>query len=195
MENLFEAEPNVPHLQSNFPMSPLVRSEETDKTDDTHLWSNDIEERLEAIEQTSAQHSLVSKNEYLELIYLQRFFKIPIIVLSGINSVFAVGLNNYASQDAVSIINCILAFVCATIGSIELYLNITKKIEISLNSFQSFYLLSVKINNILKIKRENRCELNARKFLDDCLNEYEQLFKSNNVSPINIRDKLIIIQE
>jgi len=125
-------------------MSPLVRSEETDKTDE-HNCSEDIERRLEAIQDNSAQQSLISKQEYLELIYLQRFFKIPVIVLSGINSVFAVGLNAYASQDAVSIINCILAFICATIGSIELYLNISKKIEISLSSFQSFYLLSIKI--------------------------------------------------
>jgi len=174
-----------------FPMSPLVRSEETDTTDE-HNWSEDIEKRLEAIQDNCAQQSLISKQEYLELMYLQRFFKIPVIVLSGINSVFAVGLNAYASQDAVSIINCILAFICATIGSIELYLNISKRIEISLTSFQSFYLLSIKINSTLKLEREHRCELDGRKFLADCLNEYEQLFSQNNVSPVNINDKLVI---
>jgi len=183
MENLFES-------KNDFPMSPLKRSEETETTDE-HTWSCDIEKRLEAIQDNSAQQSLISKQEYLELMYLQRFFKIPVIVLSGMNSIFAVGLNAYASQSAVSIINCILAFICATIGSIELYLNITKKIEISLNSFQSFYLLSVKINSTLKLEREHRSVLDGQKFLSDCLNEYEQLFSQNNVSPINIRDKLV----
>jgi hypothetical protein len=176
-----------------FPMSPLIRSEETDKTDE-HNWSCDLERRLEAIQDNSAQQALVSKQEYLDLMYLQRFFKIPVIVLSGINSVFAVGLNAYASQSAVSIINCILAFICATIGSIELYLNISKKIEISLSSFQSFYLLSIKINNTLKLDREHRSILDGQKFLADCLNEYEQLFSQNNVSPENINDKLIHIE-
>jgi hypothetical protein len=187
MENLFES-------RNEFPISPLIRSEETDKTDESHLWSNDVEERLEAIQDNSAQQALVSKQEYLDLMYLQRFFKIPVIVLSGINSVFAVGLNAYASQSAVSIINCILAFICATIGSIELYLNISKKIEISLSSFQSFYLLSIKINNTLKLDREHRSILDGQKFLADCLNEYEQLFSQNNVSPENINDKLIHIE-
>jgi hypothetical protein len=176
--------------EKEFPMSPLIRSEETDKTDE-HNWSKDIEDRLEAIQDNSAQQSLISKQEYLDLMQLQKFFKIPVIVLSGINSVFAVGLNAYASQSAVSIINCILAFVCATIGSIELYLNINRKIEISLASFQSFYLLSVKINSTLKLEREHRTVLDGRAFLVDCLNEYETLFTQNNVSPANITDKLV----
>jgi hypothetical protein len=93
----------------------------------------------------------------------------------------------------VSIINCILAFVCSVIGSVELYLNINRKIEISLASFQSFYLLSIKINNTLKLERHHRSEMSARKFLDDCLNEYESLFKADNVSPATINDRLSII--
>ena len=183
MENLFES-------KNDFPMSPLVRSEETDKTDE-HNWSEDIEKRLEAIQDNSAQQALVSKQEYIELMHVQKFFKIPVIVLSGINSVFAVGLNAYASQSAVSILNCILAFICATIGSIELYLNINKKIEISLASFQSFYLLSIKINSTLKLDRDHRSIMDGQKFLADCLNEYESLFKANNVSPVNITDRLV----
>lgn len=177
--------------ETEFPMSPLVRSEETETTD-IYNWSCDIEERLEAIQNNSAQQSLISKQEYLELTNQQKFFKIPVIVLSGINSVFAVGLNAYASQDAVSIINCILAFICSVIGSLELYLNINKKIETSLTSFQSFYLLSIKINSTLKLERQHRPILDGRTFLADCLNEYEQLFKNNNVNPVNINDKLVI---
>ena len=185
MENLFES-------KNDFPISPLVRHET--ETTDEHNWSRDLELRLEAIQDNSAQQAQISKQQYLDLVYIQKFFKIPVIVLSGINSVFAVGLNAYTSQSAVSIINCLLAFVCATIGSIELYLNISKKIEVSLNSFQSFYLLSIKINNTLKLDREHRNELDGRKFLSDCLNEYEQLFSQNNVSPENINDRLVHIE-
>lgn len=170
-----------------------IEDDKSDKTDE-HSWSNDIEERLEAIQDNSAQQALISKQEYLNLLHIQKFFKIPIIVISGVNSVFAVGLGSYTSQSTVSIINCILAFICATVGSIELYLNINRKIEISLSSFQSFYLLSIKINSTLKLNREHRSELDARKFLFDCLNEYESLFKNNNVSLENINDKLVNIE-
>lgn len=179
MESFFEE-------KIELPMPLLMRNDETDQ----HQWSKDVEERLEAIQDNSAQQALISKTQYLDLLHLQQFFKIPVIVLSGINSVFAVGLNSYASQTTVSIINCILAFICATVGSVELYLNISKKIEISLSSFQSFYLLSIKINSTLKLERHHRSVLNGQKFLDDCLNEYEQLFLQNNVSPEIINDKL-----
>jgi hypothetical protein len=36
--------------------------------------------------------------------------------------------------------------------------------------------------------------MDGRKFLADCLNEYEQLFSQNNVSPENIEDKMISIK-
>jgi len=186
MENLFES-------RNDFPISPLVRSEETDETDE-HKWSKDVEERLVAIEHNSAQQVEISKKQYLALIELQKWFKIPVIVLAGINAIFSVGLNQYASQNAVSLINCILSFICGTIGSVELYLNITKKIEIALNSYQSFYLLSIKINNTLKLDRDHRNEMDGQKFLGDCLNEYEKLFQSNNVSPDEYNDTLIEIK-
>jgi len=179
-----------PFEEVEMPIPLLRRSDDTDE----HNWSQDVEGRLEAIQDNSAQQALISKQQYLDLLYLQKFFKIPVIVVSGINSVFAVGLANYASQSAVSILNCLLAFFCATVGSIELYLNISKRIEISLNSFQSFYLLSVKIETTLKLDREHRSELDGRKFLADCLNEYETLFSQNNISPENINDKLVHIK-
>jgi hypothetical protein len=183
-----------PFEEVEMPIPLLTRSETRSDHTDEHNWSQDVEGRLEAIQDNSAQQALISKQQYLDLLYLQKFFKIPVIVVSGINSVFAVGLSNYASQSAVSILNCLLAFFCATVGSIELYLNISKRIEISLNSFQSFYLLSVKIETMLKLDREHRSELDGRKFLADCLNEYETLFSQNNISPENINDKLVHIK-
>uniref|UniRef100_A0A6C0AHJ1 Uncharacterized protein n=1 Tax=viral metagenome TaxID=1070528 RepID=A0A6C0AHJ1_9ZZZZ len=93
--------------------SPFEDERRSDDTDE-HNWSQDVEGRLEAIQDNSAQQVLISKQQYLDLLYLQKFFKIPVIVVSGINSVFAVGLSNYASQSAVSILNCLLAFFCAT---------------------------------------------------------------------------------
>jgi len=182
----------------NMPIPVLERSDNpildsgSEKTE--HSWSIDIEKQLEAIEINAAQQAAISKEEYLNLMYIQKFYKLPVIVLSGINSVFAVGLNSYANQSVVSIINCLLAFICATIGSIELYLNISKKIEISLASFQSFYLLSIKINNCLRLERDHRSEFDGRKYLSDCLNEYESIFSTNYVSPANIHDKLTSIE-
>ena len=165
----------------------------SDKTDE-HNWSKDIEEQLQNIEENSTQQAEISKRQYLELIFLQKYFKIPIIVLSGLNSIFAIGLNNFMEQNIVSILNCILGFIVATMGSIELYLGITKKMDIALNSYQSFYILSVKINNCLRLDREHRSECDGRAFLTACLAEYEQLFSQNNITNDNYTDKLTNIE-
>ena len=174
-------------------MPLLERSEPTNETDEHH-WSRDVEDQLQNIEENARQQAFISKQQYLDLLYIQKFFKIPTIIISGINSVFAIGLNSYIEQGTVSILNCILAFICATIGSLELYLNISKRIEISLASYQSFYLLSVKINNCLRLDRKHRDECDGRKVLTECLNEYENLFQANNVSPKTIDDKLTGIE-
>ena len=172
---------------------PLLVRSESDKTDENH-WSKDVEDQLQNIEENARQQAMISKQQYLELLFIQKFFKIPTIIISGVNSVFAIGLSGYVKQDTVSILNCVLAFICATIGSVELYLNISKRIEISLASYQSFYLLSVKINNCLRLDRRHRDECDGRKVLTECLNEYENLFQANNVSPKTIDDKLTGIE-
>jgi hypothetical protein len=114
--------------------------------------------------------------------------------LSSLISVFSIGLNNFISQNVVSILNCILGFIVATMGSIELYLMITKKMDIALSSYQSYYLLSVKINNCLRLDRDHRAELNGRTFLTECLNQYEQIFQQNNITPDIYDDKLTNIE-
>jgi len=176
---------------TNLPTNPILCMEDSSDDSDQHHWSKDCETQLTFIEQNSAQQANISKKEYLDLLVLQKYFKLPVIILSGLNSIFAIGMVSFMSQNIVSILNCILGFICATIGSIELYLNITKRLEISYQSYQNFYLLSIKINNTLRLERSHRDELDGRAFLKECLNTYEQLFQANNITKSNIDDKLI----
>lgn len=179
MENLFV---------NPLPMPKLLRSDsdQTDKND----WSIDVENQLKSIEQNSIQQATISKQNYLYLVYIQRYFAIPKIVLSSMISVFSIGLNNFISQGAVSILTCILGFIVATLGSIELYLGITRKVDIALSSYQHYYLLSIKINNCLRLDRDHRDELNGRSFLTACLAEYEQIFQQNNITSDTYEDRL-----
>ena len=173
------------------PLQEEIKDDISDKTDE-HKWSIDVENQLKNIEQNAIQQANISKIQYIELIWIQKHFKIPVIILSGLNSIFAI--SNFMNQSSVSILNCILSFIVATMGSVELYLGITTKMNIALNSYQSFYLLSVKINNCLRLEREHRSVLNGQKFLDDCLNEFEQLFIQNNISGDFYEDKLTNVE-
>ena len=176
------------------PRLEALQDVQSETTTDSHMWSKDVEDQLRAIEQNASSQSAISKNNYLELLHQQKFFKIPVIVLSGLNSIFAVGLNGYVNQDAVSVLNCILAFICATLGSVELFLGITSKLEKSFQSYQNFYLLSVKINNCIRLDRAHRNEMDGRAFLNECLTSYEQLFQTSNVCAVSYEDKLLTNQ-
>jgi hypothetical protein len=189
MENLFINPLPMPTLE-RLEQTESEHSDHTDKND----WSNDVEFQLKAIEQNAIQQASISKMNYLYLVHIQRYFAIPKIVLSSMISVFSIGLNNFISQSAVSILTCILGFIVATLGSIELYLGITKKVDIALSSYQHYYLLSIKINNCLRLERDHRNELNGRSFLTACLAEYEQVFQQNNITNDFYEDRLTSLE-
>jgi len=154
-------------------------------------WSEDIELLSKDIEHNCAKLSYIHKRNYIELHEQQKYFKIPIIVLSSCNSIFAVGLSSYMNQNLVSSVNCLLSLVSAIICSIELYIGLQKRIETELMSYRSFYLLSVKINNCLKLDREHREELSGSTFLNSIENEYRTLFNDSLIHNESINDALI----
>lgn len=157
-------------------------------------WSDDLEQLCKDIETNTSRLSDIHKINYLALIEQAKYFKIPIIIISTFNSVFAIGLTSYASQDIVSTINCMMSMICSIIASIELYLNLQKRIETELTSYRSYYNLSIKINNCLKLDREHRQESNGISFLTEVENEYKTLFNEANVNKEIIEDKLIFPQ-
>ena len=165
--------------------------EEKSDITDTHNWSVDIEQQLKNIETNCSKNADISKKDYLLLTDQIKYFRIPVIFLSSINAIASVSLNSYMNQDAVSIITCLVSFAVSLISSIELYLGLQKKIEIALSSYRDYYLLSVKINNCLRLDRDHRNENVARNFLTECLTQYEQLFGKSNITNDCFDDKLI----
>jgi hypothetical protein len=169
------------------------RKSDESSTESQNGWSDDIEALLRDMEYNSGILSQIHKTNYLSLHEYIKYFKLPIIILSSVNSIFSVGLNAYLSQGLVSSINCLISLICGIISSIELYLGLQKKIENELLSYRDYYLLSVKINNCLKLKREHRTEPNGQLFLTDITNEYTGLFESSEIHSQNFRDRLISI--
>jgi hypothetical protein len=164
-------------------------------TELTYLgWSADVEELCRDIETNTSRLSDIHKQNYLMLSEQQKYFKIPIIIISTFNSVFAIGLTSYTSQDIVSTINCMMSMICSIIASIELYLNLQKRIEMELASYRSYYNLSIKINNCLKLDKEHRNVKDGASFLLEVENEYKSLFNESNVNHERIDDKLIYPQ-
>ena len=122
-----------------------------------------------------------------------KWFRIPIIIISSINSVFSVGLNAYITQEIVSVITCLLSLIVSCIGSVELYLGLQKKSDNELISYRSFYTLALRINTTLDLEVENRNQ-EGDPFLAEIIAEYRALFESSNPNGIPT-DKLVPINE
>ena len=171
-----------------------VFDEEQKSNTNINKWTSDVENVLECIAFNSGLMCEHHKHQYEILIHKLLYYKIPIIFISSLNSVFAIGLNNYIEQNIVSTITCLLSLMCACISSTELYLSIQKRSDAELISYRSFYLLSLKVNSVLKLNRANR-SIDGDIFLTTCLNEYSSLFENSQVNGLGELDKLVALKE
>ena len=103
-------------------------------------------------------------------------------------------LSSYTNQTTVSAISCLLSFIVSLISSIELYLGLLKRIDTTLTSYKDFYLLSVKINNELRLESNHRT-IDGHKFLLESLMHYRQLFMAAEVTWKSYNDALITNKE
>ena len=152
-------------------------------------WSQDIEQVLEHIRVNSVLLSKEHKSRYFHLKKILQYFRLPIIVISGINSVISVGFQPYLEQGTISMTNCILALVCSIIGSIELYLQINKQMEDEVVCSKEFYLLSIDIYKNLQLTA-NRRHPDARAYLEDKYKNYCKLTETSHLLYKKIEDKL-----
>jgi len=153
------------------------------------VWTPDIESVLENIRVNCVLMSNQHKTRYLYLKYLLNYFRLPVIVISGLNSVFSVGLQPYLKQDIISVMTCLLALVCGIVGSIELFLAIQSQMENELLTSKDYYILSIDIYKILSLRPDNR-SIDGMTFLDEKYGTYVKLIENSNVLIKKISDKL-----
>ena len=156
-------------------------------------WSEDIEVVLEKIKRNSAILSEEHKQTYFRLKNTLSYFRLPLIVISGLNSVFSVGSQNYVKQETISGITCLLSLICSIIGSIELFLSIQKRVENELISSRDYYLLSIDIQKTLLLDREHR-PIPAKDYLEKIYNNYIKLTEQSNLVKRAVRDELADIK-
>ena len=169
---------------------PFVKSNETELNDGRVQWTEDQETVLTNISHNAGLMSEHHKTQYIKLIKSLQYYKIPIICLSGLNSVISIGGNSYIDQNIVSTITCLISLLVSCISSIELYLSIQKKSDQEVISYKQFYTLAVKINTTLMLDRINR-QGDGDTFLTQVLQEYNSLFDSSCVNGLQEQDKLV----
>lgn len=155
-------------------------------------WSDDIDKVLDNIRTNCVILSKLHKQRYFELQSSLKYYRMPVIILNGINSIFAVGLQPYIYQGTISLTNSLIALTCGIIGSIELYLGIQKRLENDMISQRDYYLLSIDIYKTLSLDKSNR-PVPAKDYLEKSYNIYTKLIESSSTLAKVKGDKLIQI--
>ena len=152
-------------------------------------WSDDIERVLEGIRLNALKMRKQHTKNYLTYKATLKYYKIPVIVISAINSVLSVGADKYIAQQYISGITCLLALLCGIIGSIELYLKLQENCENELIASKDFYSLAIGIYKMLTLERPHR-DVEGRAFLDDCYKQYVAIYEKANVMKRKYDDAL-----
>jgi hypothetical protein len=152
-------------------------------------WSFDVEGVLENIRINCVILSTQHKKKYIFFKGYLKYFRIPVICISGFTSIFSVGLQPYMEQGLISAITCVLSLSCSIIGSIELFLSIQSNMEDELIASKDFYLLGIEIFKMLSLSRENRA-IDGKVFLEDKFATYQKLIENNSPIQKSIKDNL-----
>lgn len=155
-------------------------------------WTDDIDSVLDSIRQNCILLCKQHKKRYFENKDRLKWYRVPVIILNGINSIISVGLQPYTTQGVISISTSLIALTCGIVGSIELYLGIQKKLESDMISQRDYYLLSIDIYKTLSLSKSNR-PIPAKDYLEKSYNTYTKLIESSETLLKKIDDKLLPI--
>ena len=142
-------------------------------------WHPDEQEFLAKLEQQCNTYYEHHSKDHLFYSKLASKFNIPILIISAINALTAVGLNSFIAQEFVSVLNAILSAGTGVLGSIQLYMKINEKMTNALRASILMKRLALKISKELSIAPENRVT-DGQAFLVDCFSEFNTALEQGN---------------
>ena len=145
----------------------------SDSDDTSSTWDN-IDDPLDDILFNTKMIQDHSRKHIGYLQYRILIFKIPTIILSGVNAVFSVGLATYVKQETVSTVNCIISLLTAIINGVELFLQSQKQLEQRISTYHMAADLSIKIASVRKIDRAQR-KGDGGMFYSEVVSDYKAL--------------------
>ena len=112
--------PTAPPLPPPLPPPPPSHVEK-------EMWTTEEELFLEHLEAQCNKNYTRAIEDYSFYNKLSSKFNIPILIISALNALCAIALNDFLAQKYVSILNAVLSAGTGVLGSIQLYMKITEK--------------------------------------------------------------------
>lgn len=142
-------------------------------------WTREDEEFLKKMELQCDVYYKHNVTDYKYYHQLASKFNIPILMLSALNSLCAVVLNQFIDQKYVSIVNAVVSAGTGVLGSVQLYMKITEKLSNALRSSILFKRLGMKISKELSIDAHER-GTEGQIFMNECFAEFNTALEQGN---------------
>ena len=152
-------------------------------------WSTDAESICENIRINAVIMSEYHKKRYEYLKSYLKWFKLPLILLNSLNVFFSVGMNEFLTQNYISLLTMGISMICSILNSVELFMEVEKSMSIELLVSKQYYILSTDIYRCLALDRTNR-SIDGKTFLDESYNRYIKLYEQSNLLSKKIKDSL-----
>ena len=157
---------------------------------DDNGFSSDMETILENIRINCTILTEFHRKRFLYYKSRIKYYRIPVLCLSALNSVIAVGIPaHYVAQENISLVNCGLSLVSGIIVSIELFIGINATMEKHLVASKEFYSLSTDIYKTLSLERQHR-GIKGDVYLNDKFSLYQKLVEQSNILEQKVLDAL-----
>jgi hypothetical protein len=121
-------------------------------------------------------------------------FNIPILVLSGLNSFVALGLQPFVKQEYISIINSVLSLTCGILSSTALYMKYNEKINTCVSCSHDLNDLHATIFKELSLDEDSR-SMDGKDFCNKMFDEYTKIMQKHLVPKKHIQMFLLTDKE
>lgn len=145
--------------------------------DDT--WHDKEEAFLLKLENQANVYANYYNKDYLYYHQMSARFNIPILIVSALNALSAIALNDFLEQKYVSILNAVLSAGTGVLGSIQLYMKLNEKMTNALRTQMLMKRLALKISKELSVDRESRSS-DGQVFLQECFGEFNAALEQAN---------------
>lgn len=152
-------------------------------------WNSEIARILDNIRLNSIILEEYHKTNYFQYRKIVIYIKVPVIVISALNSIVSVSMQEYLPQNFISLINCGMSFSVGIISSISLLLKLEDNTESEHIASRNYHKLSSDISKILALREEDRgCDADV--YLNQKYNEYVSYYDKSNILNDKIKDNL-----
>lgn len=158
---------------------------------DDDSWRDREEVYLTKLESQCNLYEKYFNSDYLYYHKLSAKFNIPILMISALNALCAIALNDFLPQRFVSIMNAVLSSGTGVLGSIQLYMKINEKMTNATRSQMLMKRLALKISKELSIDRDKRAS-DGQIFLQECFSEFNAALEQANILERKVKNFMLL---